>query len=82
MEKFRHKVGRSFLILSLLLNLIFIGGGVVFFKTHTLDLPLLALILNKNCDQGLAKLVPLPDPQIANQLTAKFCQTRPAPKNP
>lgn len=84
MEGFRKTISRGFLVISLLLNLIFVGAGVIFFKTHALDLPLVALIINKNCDQGLDKLFPLPNLELNSALSAKFCQSRPAilPKQP
>lgn len=81
MQGLGHKIAHGFLVISLLLNLTFISIGFIFFKTHALDLPLIAIILNKNCDQGLDKLIPLPNPDIAAALSTKFCTAKPQIQN-
>lgn len=71
MEKIRHRVGHTLLIISLLLNLVLLGVAGVLWKTTWLDAPALGFLIKKNCEQG--NLPVLANNEVSERLFSLVC---------
>lgn len=71
MERIRHKLGRTLLVASLLLNVILLGAAGLTWKTNWLDAPMLSLIVRKNCTGG--NLLDTQDNQAGERLIELVC---------